>query len=145
MPLFVGFSMLIVTLSATPPLARGGDGPVPSCSVLIKASPAILNDGTRCRLELRAESTPSGQVTDSYTGRVIGSNSRGFFVQIEDETHRVEMRAEPKASLPFVNRRFRNVGIGRTSARADRKLWIPAEKVALIEVLPLADVQQPTP
>ncbi|WP_165233292.1 hypothetical protein [Aquisphaera insulae] len=106
--------------------------------ITIVASPSILQPGTRCRVEVE-ERPPTAlkSIVTTYEGTVAEADDRGIRLDVR-EVRRVD--SVPAASkLPFSDRLFRNVGIGRPDP--DQKvppMAIAAAKIRSVTVLAAA-------
>ena len=111
------------------------DGPKAG-SIKIIASPSILQPGTFCKIEVDEQPPTAYQtVVATYEGAVIEANDQGIRLDVR-EVRRVS--AVPVASkVPFSNRLFRNVGIGKPAPGAKLPpVAIPTANIRSVTVLP---------
>ncbi|WP_422927957.1 hypothetical protein [Singulisphaera sp. PoT] len=106
--------------------------------IKIIASPAILQPGTSCKIEVD-ERPPTAQrsVVTTLEGTVIGADDKGIRLKVHES--RREIGVPIASKLPFANRMFRNVGIGRPAPGAKNPaVAIPASKIRSVTILSMS-------
>jgi hypothetical protein len=127
--------------------AFAADEPTKKRTIAIEASPTILAKGTLCSVDLFPEEKTRGQSDQpSYIGTIVETSETGMLLLVKAESHRVVHNATYGTRLPYVGRMFRNIGIGKTDLKEEKKLWLPIDKIQIVRPLP-ADAldQQPPP
>lgn len=123
-----------------PSLAVGfSDGPTgpKTRPIKILASPSILQPGTPCRVEVDEQPpTVYRTVVTTYEGIVVEADDEGIRLDVREV--RRENAVPAISRLPFADRLFRNVGIGRPASDAkDPPVAIAAAKIRSVAVLPI--------
>ncbi|QEH38799.1 hypothetical protein OJF2_74090 [Aquisphaera giovannonii] len=115
------------------PDERAGARARPIASV---AGPPVLKPGTRCRIEVE-ERPPTAfrSVVTTYEGIVVEADGEGVCLDVREV--RREHSVPAAMRLPFSDRLFRNVGIGRLApGEKHPPLAIAAAKIRSVTVLP---------
>ena len=115
------------------PLVSADDAKPRKRSIAIEASPTILAKGTECRVELQPD-VQSREKTEqvTYDGTIAETNDEGIMLVVTSEERRLTHTSPYATRVPFGNRLFRNVGIGRSKPKEEKKMWIPNEKIRLV-------------
>ena len=113
--------------------------------IKILASPSILRPGTPCRIEVDEQPpTVYRTVVTTYEGTVVEADDEG--VRLDVREVRRETAVPAVAKVPFSDRLFRNVGIGRPAPDAKHPpLAIAAAKIRSVTVLPAGTLKAARP
>jgi hypothetical protein len=125
----------LATLTAATFQGRArGDGPIGrDHPITIIASPSLLKEGSRCRVDVNELATSRRQsVVTTYEGVITKANEQGVGLDVIEKRQVV---ARPVASkLPLGGRLFRNIGIGRPSPDKKEQVWLPAESILSVKL-----------
>lgn len=104
--------------------------------ITIIASPSTIPVGAQCLVEMSPESNDRGETLEiSHEGKIAEAKDDGISLTIAS-TRQVITKGGSASRLPVVGRLFRNIGIGHPKPGEERKVWIPAEKIRSVKLLP---------
>ena len=129
---------LVLALLPTALVATGDDGGT-TPSITIEASPSLLREGIRCRVDLHPSNEGLGRRIDvSYEGEVAKATDEGLLLAVTEDLRAAEVRFPPFMGihLPFYHKVFRNFGDEPTAPGGKKKeVWIPTAKIRSVRVL----------
>lgn len=141
----IGFAAAIVCLFALSANTRADE--TESRPVIIVASPSILPEGSKCRIELKpAEIDESETVFESitfYEGTIKKITKDKVLLTAAS----IEVRCinnSPLSDIPILNRYFKNTGIAR-SALEEKEVPIPVDQIRSITLMEAAKPRGPVP
>jgi hypothetical protein len=108
---------------------KGKDRPI-----TIIASPSTLKAGTRCRIELNAVTSGRSETVTTYEGVIAKANDQGVGLAVTEERRTIAVKSA-FARKPFLDRFFRNVGIGRPNPTEKKEVWLPAETIRSVRLV----------
>ena len=113
-------------------------------SIAIEASPTILAKGTECRVELQPD-VQSREKTEqvTYDGTIAETTEEGIMLLVTSEQRKLTHTSPYATRVPFGNRLFKNVGIGMSKPKEEKKIWIPNEKIRLVIRLNVPEAVEP--
>ncbi|MDR3621322.1 MAG: hypothetical protein P4L85_18370 [Paludisphaera borealis] len=113
--------------------AWGGDSKGTDRPITIIASPATLKVGARCRVELNAVASGRNETVTAYEGVIAKATEQGVGLTVTEEKKTIVRKTA--VHVPFKDRLFRNVGIGRPAPGSKKEVWLPSETIHSVELV----------
>jgi hypothetical protein len=98
-------------------------------------SPKMLRAGDRCEIILVAQTTSSNRTTGQIVGTVLRTADDQIVLTDAWRTGRTERGVPILSKIPYANRLFKSVGIGREKI-ADTEYPVPLERISFVRLLP---------
>lgn len=122
-----------VAWSAVASAAWGEDSKEKDRPITIIASPSTLKVGARCQVELKAVASGRKETVMTYDGVIAKANDQGIGLAVTEERRTIAVK--PLADKPFLDRFFRNVGIGRPTPGDKKEVWLPSATIRSVRLI----------